>query len=99
MEYPYECSEQVFNRYYANSLATNLVNNLPAVQQILDRWKAGNSTELLSNLEKNQELKAALIEETPWLQATHKMKRSRRQRVGLLLFDLNKMSYELHTKH
>ena len=29
MEFPYECSEQVFSRYYANSLATSIVNKTP----------------------------------------------------------------------
>ena len=67
MEFPYECSEQVFSRYYANMLATSIVTKLPAIKQVFDQWKMGNSSELLSNLEKNQELKATLIEETPWL--------------------------------
>jgi hypothetical protein len=46
----------------------------------------------LSNLEKNQELKAFYLEETPWvLQA--KNESENKKRVGLL-FDLNKMSHE-----
>ena len=67
MEFPYECSEQIFSRYFANSLATNLVNKMPAIKQVFGQWRSSNSTELLSNLEKNQELKETLIEETPWL--------------------------------
>jgi uncharacterized protein YfaS (alpha-2-macroglobulin family) len=93
MEFPYECSEQVFSRYYANSLATNLVNHYPVVKQVFDQWKNTNSPELLSNLEKNQELKATLIEETPWLQDA--MNESEQKKRIALLFDLNKMSYEL----
>ncbi len=26
MEYPYECAEQIFNRYYANALASTIAN-------------------------------------------------------------------------
>jgi uncharacterized protein YfaS (alpha-2-macroglobulin family) len=93
MEFPYECSEQTFSRYYANSLATSLVNRLPAIKQVFDQWKNANSTELLSNLEKNQELKATLIEETPWLREA--ANESEQKKRIALLFDLNKMSDEL----
>ncbi|GAA3975859.1 alpha-2-macroglobulin family protein [Mucilaginibacter dorajii] len=93
MEYPYECSEQTFNRYYANSLASNLIIKMPVIKQVFDRWKAGNSDELLSNLEKNQDLKATLLEETPWLRDA--LSETEQKKRIALLFDLNKMSYEL----
>jgi uncharacterized protein YfaS (alpha-2-macroglobulin family) len=93
MEFPYECSEQVFSRYYANSLATSLVNRMPVIKRIFDQWKNTNSTELLSNLEKNQDLKSTLLEETPWLKdATNESEQKKRI---ALLFDLNKMSNEM----
>jgi len=95
MEFPYECSEQVFSRYYANSLATNLVNKMPAIKQVFEQWKMSNSTELLSNLEKNQELKSTLLEETPWLRDA--VSESEQKKRIALLFDLNKMSDELKT--
>jgi uncharacterized protein YfaS (alpha-2-macroglobulin family) len=91
MEYPYECTEQLFNRYYANSMASFIANSNPRLQQIFEQWK-GSSESLLSNLEKNQELKSALLEETPWvLEAQNETERNKR--VGVL-FDLNKMKYE-----
>jgi len=93
MEFPYECSEQVFSRYFANSLATSIVNKLPAIKQVFDQWKMSNSTELLSNLEKNQELKSTLIEETPWLNDA--VSETEQKKRIALLFDLNKMSNEL----
>ncbi len=93
MEFPYECSEQTFSRYFANSLAMDVVNKNPAIKRVFDQWKNTNSTELLSNLEKNQELKMTLIEETPWLKdATSESEQKKRI---ALLFDLNKMSDEL----
>ncbi|WP_419802677.1 alpha-2-macroglobulin family protein [Mucilaginibacter sp.] len=93
MEYPYECAEQTFSRYFANSLATSLLKRLPVIQQVFERWKTSDSKELLSNLEKNQELKSVLIEETPWLRDAQN-ESEQKKRIALL-FDLNKMSYEL----
>jgi len=93
MEYPYECAEQTFSRYFANSLATSLVKRLPVIRQVFERWKQTDSKELLSNLEKNQELKSVLIEETPWLRDAEN-ESEQKKRIALL-FDLNKMSNEL----
>ncbi len=67
MEYPYECAEQVFNRFYANALAAHIVAQSPKVKAIFDQWATSDTAALLSNLEKNQELKSALLEETPWV--------------------------------
>jgi hypothetical protein len=92
MEYPYECAEQTFARYYANSLATYVVNSKPKIKAIFEAWKTNSPDAFLSNLEKNQELKAVILEETPWvLQA--KSESENKKRVGLL-FDLNKMGNE-----
>ncbi len=92
MEYPYECVEQTFSRYYANSLATHIANSSPRIKQVFDTWKNIQPDALLSNLEKNQELKSAILEETPWvLQAQNETQRKRA--VGLL-FDLNRMANE-----
>ena len=93
MEYPYECIEQVFNRFYANSIATHIANSSPKIKKVFESWKEADKDALLSNLEKNQELKYALLEETPWvLDAQDESERKRR--VGLL-FDLVKMAGEL----
>jgi uncharacterized protein YfaS (alpha-2-macroglobulin family) len=93
MEYPYECTEQIFSRYYANALASHIANSHPRIKRVFDAWSSTDRDALLSNLEKNQELKALLLEETPWvLQAQSESER--KKRVGLL-FDLNKMADEL----
>ena len=92
MEYPYECAEPTFARYYSNSLATYVVNSKPKIKAVFDAWKMASPDAFLSNLEKNQELKSAILEETPWvLQA--KSETENKRRVGLL-FDLNKMGNE-----
>ncbi len=95
MEYPYECSEQIFNRVYANGFATHIVNKHPGIKTVFESWMTTSPEALLSNLEKNQDLKNALLEETPWVMQA-KNESERKKRIALL-FDLNKMDNELST--
>lgn len=90
MEYPYDCNEQTFARYYANSLATHIANSHPRIQEVFKQW--ANSDALLSNLEKNEELKSLLIQETPWLRDAQS-ETEQKKRIALL-FNLNKMKNE-----
>lgn len=95
MEYPYECSEQTFSRYFANKLASHIIKSNPKIKEIYDVWKvtASESSEtFLSKLVKNKELKQIVIEETPWL-AEAKTQEERIKRLGML-FDLNNLSNE-----
>lgn len=94
MEYPYECAEQTFSRFYANSFATGIINSSPKIKTVFEQWKnTDNGNALLSNLEKNQDLKSILLEETPWVRnADNETERKKRLAV---LFDLNRMTYEL----
>lgn len=92
MEYPYECTEQTFNRLYSNSISLNLVNKTPKIKTVFDRWRTSEPAALQSNLSKNQELKSALLAETPWvLQA--RSEEQQKKDIGLL-FDLNRMANE-----
>ena len=93
MEYPYECAEQTFSRYYANSIASHVANSSPKIKAVFDSWKTQSPEALLSNLEKNQELKSLMLEETPWV-LDAKDESERKKRVALL-FDLNRMGNEL----
>lgn len=93
MEYPYECSEQIFSRYYANSIASHVANSNPKIKRVFDAWKNISPDALLSNLQKNQELKSLLLEETPWVMNARD-ESGRKRRIGLL-FDLNRMANEL----
>ena len=93
MEYPHECAEQLFSRYYANALATHIVQSNPKIKEIFARWEKESPESLISNLEKNQELKYLLLNETPWvLQAQNETER--KKRLGLL-FNFAKMEREL----
>ncbi|MCB0772734.1 MAG: hypothetical protein KDB93_05115 [Flavobacteriales bacterium] len=99
MEYPHQCSEQVFSRLYANSLAAHIVDQRPAIRQVFAQWKASvgpsgaeDTEAFLSKLEKNPELKNVVLAETPWV-LNARDERERKQRIGLL-FDLQRMATE-----
>ena len=79
-----------FAAYYSNALATHIANSTPKIKQMIDVWmkQGGTKETFLSNLEKNQELKAILLEETPWVMAA-KNESEQRQRLSLL-FDINR---------
>lgn len=93
MEYPYECAEQTFNRFYANALAFKIANSSPRIKAIFDKWKTIDKAALLSNLQKNEELKSALLQETPWVMAA-KNEEEQKRNIGLL-FDIIKMTGEM----
>ncbi len=90
MEYPYECSEQVFNRLYANTLASYIANSDPKIRRIFDQWKA--TPALDSPLEKNEDLKSVALEETPWVRQAISESEARKN-VGIL-FDQNRLNDE-----
>jgi len=93
MEYPYECAEQVFTRYYSNAIASEIMNSNPKIKEVFQQWQNESPESLLSNLEKNQELKSLLLEETPWVFEAND-EAERKKRIGLL-FNMNKMDNEL----
>ena len=71
IEFPHECSEQTFNRIYANKLASHIAKSDPKIRRVFDIWakdeQYNKGTALMSNLEKNQHLKSVTLMETPWV--------------------------------
>lgn len=71
IEFPHECSEQTFNRIYANLLASHIANSDPKIRKVFDVWakdeQFNKGTALKSNMEKNQHLKSVTLMETPWI--------------------------------
>jgi hypothetical protein len=101
MEYPYECAEQTWNRYYANSLATMIAGSSPRIKAVFEEWSKASPPAggggLEGALQKNQELKSVLLEETPWvLQA--KTEAEQKKNIALL-FDMIRMSKELNSSY
>lgn len=95
MEYPFECTEQTFNRYYANSLASKIISSSPKIKAIFEKWKTADTADLVSNLQKNEELKSVLLQETPWLLQA-KSEEQQKKNIALL-FDLAKMSLQVES--
>lgn len=92
MEYPHECAEQTFSRFYANSIAEHIANSDPKIKAIFEAWENEQGDALQSKLEQNPELKNILLEETPWVRdAISQTERNHRLAV---LFDLKRMKKE-----
>ena len=83
--------------FYGNTLASYIANSQPRIQQVFNRWKleGGDKQTLLSQLEKNQELKEIILNETPWVMDAQN-ETERKQRLGLL-FDINQMNNRIDT--
>ncbi|MEY4177627.1 MAG: hypothetical protein RLY70_1201 [Planctomycetota bacterium] len=90
MEFPHECTEQSFNRLYANALARHIAASDPKIRRVFDQWKG--TPALDSPLTKNQDLKAVMLEETPWVRDAEAESQARRN-VGIL-FDDNRLNDE-----
>ncbi|UYZ63085.1 alpha-2-macroglobulin family protein [Hymenobacter weizhouensis] len=96
MEYPYECSEQVFSRLYANLVAARILQSTPQLRTTLAEWQraaqAGDPAALTSKLEQNQDLRNLLLQETPWVRDA----RSETERMRRLaeLFDEPRLQAE-----
>ena len=81
MEFPHECCEQTFSRYYANALGAHIANSDPRIRAMLDEWKAAGAQALKSPLETDEHLKSIALEETPWVrEAEHET--AARARLG-----------------
>ncbi|PHI20118.1 hypothetical protein CEQ90_09185 [Lewinellaceae bacterium SD302] len=90
-EYPYDCTEQIVNRFFANQLASHVVSEKPELQQIYADWK-NDPYALKSPLALNEEVKQALLEETPWVSEAAD-ETEQRERIATL-FDLSRIARE-----
>jgi Bacterial Alpha-2-macroglobulin MG10 domain len=74
-------------------LSSYIVNSNPKIKAVFESWKEITPESFYSNLQKNEELKNTILENTPWvLEAENESEQ--KQRIGLL-FDMNRMSNEL----
>ncbi len=92
MTYPYECTEQIFNRYYANSMAHKIANSNPKIKEVFEKWK--NTSALDSELSMNEDLKSALLAETPWVMEAQS-EAQQRKNIGIL-FDKDRIDAEIY---
>lgn len=80
----------LFNRYYSNSISAYIVNSNPKIKTVFEHWKQLSPDSFLSKLQKNTELKSAVLEATPWVMESEN-EEEQMYRLGVL-FDLNKLS-------
>ena len=92
MEYPHECNEQRFSRYYANALATHILKANPVIEEVFNRWQVESPDAFCSALEKNQELKQVMLEETPWV--LDAQREGANKQALAAMFDFKRMSKE-----
>lgn len=88
IEYPHQCSEQLFAQYFANVLASHILENKPEIAQLVKEWKE-NPT---SKLEQNEELKQVMLQETPWMKDLISDEEKKAQFANY--FDVNRLDAE-----
>ncbi len=93
MEYEHECAEQTFSRYYANALASDIINSNPKIVNVFESWQKNGKLD--SKLEQNEELKSILLAETPWMMDAKS--EDEKKNNFALLFDLNKMKSSMES--
>lgn len=92
MEYEHECAEQTFSRYYANTLANEIITSNPKIATVFEAWR--KSGKPFSKLEQNEELKSLILAETPWAKDTDNEEQQKKNLA--LLFDLEKMKTDIN---
>jgi len=67
-----------------------IANSSPRLKAIFEKWNTSDTAALLSTCKKNQELKAVLLEETPWVLADENGSAAKKNLA--LLFDMVRMN-------
>ena len=82
--------------YYANSLGKYILNQSPRMKSVIAQWQqesdAGGT--LQSALEKNQELKTLMLDETPWI--AEAQQESEQKKALANFFRENTLNYQLN---
>ncbi|WP_294306541.1 alpha-2-macroglobulin family protein [uncultured Chryseobacterium sp.] len=84
---PNNSADVVFNKWFADVVASEIFKANPKIKAVFEEYQ--NKGLLNSNLEKNQDLKQLLLEETPWVLESNNEK-EQMQKLALL-FDANTM--------
>ncbi|HLE10336.1 MAG: hypothetical protein A2504_04435 [Bdellovibrionales bacterium RIFOXYD12_FULL_39_22] len=87
----FECSDYIFERFYANSLGKKIVTSNPKVEKVFKQWRG--TAALKSNLQKAENLKRVSLSETPWVQEANSEEKAKND-LGLF-FEQNNLQNEL----
>ena len=80
-------AETAFYVFYANTLSSYIADNIPNLLNYIKKWQIETPDALLSQLEKDQDLKAIMLQETPWVLEA-KSETEQRSRIATL-FEIN----------
>jgi len=86
-----EHADVAFNIFYANSLASYIAHNIPNLLNYIKDWNINTPDALMSQLEKDENLKAIMLQETPWVMEA-KTEAEQKSRIANL-FDVNALRY------
>ncbi len=87
-----EHADVAFNIFYANSLASYIAHNIPNLLNYIKDWNINTPDALMSQLEKDENLKAIMLQETPWVMEA-KTEAEQKSRIANL-FDVNALRYK-----
>ena len=77
---------------YANSIGRNIISSSPRIKRVIEQWQheTGGESTLLSNLQKNAQLKELMLNETPWMLDAEK--ESDQKQSLIRFFDTNTLN-------
>ena len=81
------CPENAFYVFYANTLSSYIADNVPHLMSYIHKWKVETPDALLSQLEKDEDLKAIMLKETPWVFEAKNVQ-EQRSRLAILFDDI-----------
>lgn len=82
--------------YYSNMLGKFIMKQSPVIKKVVELWKTegkGDGNSLTSALEKNQELKDIILNETPWVMDADR--ESEQKRMLIKFFDESQTDYRI----
>ncbi|MBR4513028.1 MAG: hypothetical protein IKO59_09615 [Bacteroidales bacterium] len=80
-------AENAFYVFYANTLSSYIASKIPNLLNYIKKWQIETPEALQSQLEKDQDLKAIMLQETPWVLEA-KSESEQRSRLAAL-FEVN----------
>lgn len=87
MQYEHDCTEQLFSKFFAQSIARHIMAGNPKIKAVFDKWRSEGKP---SRMDNDPQLRNTLLAETPWLlEMENKAERDYRLSV---LMDLDKIA-------
>lgn len=88
----YDNADNIFRRYYANTLASHVAASVPNFKEVVATWNQYGSPSMQSELQTNQDVKMLPTDLTPWLGEAESEQQQRQRLVRF--FDTERISWE-----